>query len=130
MSHYKPFSVFHAIDEWYRAWEAAQSNSGLLCLNLRDAKFCTLVSDLCSSKMGVLGKTSELLDTFKNDPECPKELLEFWKCEADQGCSHCWLSSRGPEHDECEAKMKKYWEAKEALIAYARKHHCFFTKGT
>lgn len=52
----------------------------------------------------------------------PKELLNYLAYHADRGCTKCWLSS-GRQHDECRVKIKRWFEGRDALIAYGLKLH-------
>lgn len=52
----------------------------------------------------------------------PEEILRFAKASSDPGCGHCWLSSKiGGTHPECQAKIKEWFDAREALITFGLK---------
>jgi hypothetical protein len=46
-------------------------------------------------------------------------LLDMWiEAEKDKGCDHCWLSSRGPAHPDCDQKIRRWFACREALSAW------------
>ena len=52
----------------------------------------------------------------------PEEIVRFAKASLDPGCSHCWVSSRVIKtHLDCQAKIREWFDAREALIAFGLK---------
>jgi len=76
-------------------------------------EFCPCRSSILSAlPLTVTPWPTQRLDSM------PEEVRRFAKASLDPGCSKCWLSSGPDIHQECRTKIKEWFDAKEALIAF------------
>lgn len=103
-----------ALKRWVRARAKADLNPKLLIKN--HAKY----SNLCAARMVTLHAAENNLNSFENKSgTVPAQLAYWWLAQNDAGCSSCWLSSGPKKHLECELKIKRWFEAREALEKFA-----------
>lgn len=112
-------SIQQILEIWAKTHRAADDNPGLM-IKAAGAEVKP-IHDLCAARMTCIRAADELLLTLKNQPwplALPALLVDYFAAQDDPGCSRCWMSSRAKkEHDECEEKIKKYFDAKNKLIA-------------
>ena len=46
----------------------------------------------------------------------PEPIRAFLEAEGDKGCDSCWLSSHRKQHQECDDKIHRWFDTREALI--------------
>lgn len=104
-----------ALKAWGVAQELVRENPRLLLLD--DAKYTPICIERCENS----DKTREKLFSFPKE-EKSTEVLEWEAAEADRGCSSCWFSSfRNRQHKDCQVKIKRWFDAREALFVSAKK---------
>lgn len=100
---------------WAECHHSADANTTMI-LAAKTAEESTLVSDICAAKMVALKNAEKLLFSYTDHPDAPEGLKRWARAEADKGCRSCWLSSRiDKQHPECQAKIKEWFAAREAL---------------
>lgn len=105
--------VNDVIREFAIAHTEAEDNPRLLLLDY------SANEPLCAERMKRCKKADEALFALVGNPSLPQQAKDYLAAENDSACSSCRLSSkRVVDHPECEAKMKRWWETRTALIAY------------
>lgn len=107
-----PIETIDVLKIWANAQVLVADNTSLLMKYNHDG----VISDLCSARMQVHSVAEEMLLGLKGREDLPPILLSFFKAEEDKGCSNCWLSSRIKEHEDCDNKIKRYFETRENLL--------------
>ena len=108
---------------WFLAYEAAKENAEpLLATRGQGPEECERVSRLCTERMEECATADrELFERDGRDVERPRPLDLFFAAERDKGCLSCWVTSRSrTPHPECQEKIRRWFDCREALLAYVR----------
>jgi hypothetical protein len=73
----------------------------------------------CTPQMARFRNAEHALLALAGRSDLPEPVAVFIAANADRGCPGCWLSSAKPtKHPECAAKIRRYFDAKTALVQY------------
>jgi hypothetical protein len=76
----------------------------------------------CTPQMARLHNAEHALLSFAGQPDLPEPMAAFIAADADPACPDCWLSSaRLTNHPVCAAKIRRYFNARAALMEYGDK---------
>lgn len=106
-----------AVQEYADAFVAAKDNPTRL-IAVRSSSEYTAASAACVTRMARLQSAEDALFSIASSSDMPVAAKTFMEADADRGCQGCWLSSsRGRNHSACNAKIDRYFAARDALVA-------------
>jgi hypothetical protein len=100
------------IATWAIACDTAKDNADLLI------KDHMKHHEECARRMRVLGVAEDEMLRLADRSNLPAPLKRFINANDDRGCSGCWLSSAGPSHPECAAKIDEWFTSRRLLVQY------------
>jgi hypothetical protein len=103
------------IAEFAAAHDAAKDNPALL---IKDSGKYT---SICVERMKRVELADQALFTISNWPDLPVEAKKFFQAHEDRGCSSCRYAACGAIHPECDTKIKRWFQARDALVEYGLK---------
>lgn len=106
--------VLNTIRVWAQARKAVQPNASQLI----DSNHCAEVSRACADRMAVLCEAEAALVELTGRKNLPIVLVAHLEACEDKGCPRCWLSSRGPDHDDCRVKIDRWFRTQDSLYTY------------
>jgi hypothetical protein len=105
--------ILEYIRRWSLAKQDANENASMIVRNSSAE-----VMDECARRMRVLQAAEDDMLSSGAKPGFPSPLIQYIDARIDKGCMHCWLSSRGPTHDECGPKISRFFRTQEALYLF------------
>jgi hypothetical protein len=73
-------------------------------------------------QMAGFNSAEHALLSLAGRPDLPEPLAAFIAADVDQGCAACWFSSARPtKHAECAAKIRRYLDARAAVVEYGER---------
>jgi hypothetical protein len=76
----------------------------------------------CTPQMARFNNAEHAILLLAGQPDLPEPLLAFITADVDKGCDRCWVSSdRTRNHPECAAKIRRYFDARAALVAHGQR---------
>jgi hypothetical protein len=73
----------------------------------------------CTPQMARFNNAEHAVQELAGRPDLPGPLAAFIAADADRGCPQCWVSSdKTRDHPECQVEIRRYFDARAALVAY------------
>jgi hypothetical protein len=73
----------------------------------------------CTPHMARFNSSERAVLALADRPDLPAPLAAFIAADADKGCPQCWVSSdKTRNHPECQVKIRRYFDARAALVEY------------